>query len=395
MLEKSKNNNIEDGSQNQVEQQQDPTTRSESKTDGSLPKKDDTNDVGKKNEYTNNKRTGNKKRKRNSGKDKETMMKELRQEKYNSLVYMATKQLNKQAKQVRTFLIQKSIRKNADKEKAKSISWKELSLDQVVYQALKQLGILHANPNPEEITVDAPVEPSSQEHHNMIQQCLAHKRFQKTLEEWNIKVTEYRRWSLQLDEKRNEMMMMAGSGKGKKGKKGRNIQESTDYVDYRQQQKQAPTSMFCSLGGDEDDGAGGEDGEEGGDWSAYGPGAMMDAFPLKKKNRKGQRQRKAKAMALEAKRSGNKEFQSLNWRQGDDKKKQKKEEKSEDGDKNNGSDKGDSKPLDSFSRQQNEGQAKASKAETVDAATAHPSWAAKKEQQTGIVAFQGTKITFD
>ena len=72
--------------------------------------------------------------------------------------------------------------------------------------------------------------------------------------------------------------------------------------------------MFCSLGDDQ-----GNDGE--GDpslMSAYGPGAHLedaDVFMPKKKNRKGQRQRRAKAMALEAKRQGRRDYQSINWRE--------------------------------------------------------------------------------
>jgi hypothetical protein len=108
-----------------------------------------------------------------------------------------------------------------------------------------------------------------------------------------------------------------------------------------------------------------------------------DIFQPKKKNRMGQKQRKAKAMAMEAKKTGKTWNQSLNWRS----------KKS-----------GDSKPCEEIS---SSGLSKGSTILVGDVANmgttwkeegkAHPSWAAREalKAKSGILPFAGKKITFD
>jgi hypothetical protein len=123
--------------------------------------------------------------------------------------------------------------------------------------------------------------------------------------------------------------------------------------------------------------------EEGASVNPYGPGAAMldefgDPFLVQKKNRQGQRARKAKAMAIEAKKEGRVWDSSLNWRE-------KKENPNPKRHKSHHS--------------EAEAPPKPSMAE--EAISAHPSWAAKHSQQAkeksglGIVQFTGTKIKFD
>jgi hypothetical protein len=103
-----------------------------------------------------------------------------------------------------------------------------------------------------------------------------------------------------------------------------------------------------------------------------------DPFLVQKKNRQGQRARKAKAMAIEAKKAGRVWDSSLNWRE-------KKENPNPKRHKSHHS--------------EAEAPPKPSMAE--EAISAHPSWAAKHSQQAkeksglGIVQFTGTKIKFD
>jgi hypothetical protein len=313
------------------------------------------------NNNTNNTNT-NKSRKRTKKKrkhnDKEEELLEAKQERYDKLLYTAKKQLTKQAKQVKMFLVQKSIRKVKEKTtsevKQDQLSlWKDLPLELVVHQAIKQLGLLHANPNPNTVDTTTTTNDGKDDiYKSHIATILSHKRFQKGLEEWNEKVTDYRRWSLQLSD--------------------RNDRFDTDQ-DQNNQQRQ-PTSLFCSL--NHNNGEGGDDAaaapifDASDKMASYGPAATMDGQPPKKKNRQGQRARKAKAQAKEAKKQG-KQYQSINWRSSEGKSTKRPRDEKDDRDKPPPS----AKP-------------------EAPAAPDHPSWAAKLQQKSGIVAFQGTKITF-
>ena len=340
-----------------------------------------------------------KKRKKNRRRSEDEEREELlniKKERYEKLLHQAKKHLLKHAKQCRTFVAQKQIRKlkqssstNKNDNHLKLI--KEMPLENVVYQALRQLGLLHANPDPDADFNFPPQTCNSQESEKLGNIILTHKRFQQTLEEWHVKVTEYRRWTLHLDE-RQQQKERGGGGMTVVRKKGTNSKQ--------QQQQQQPTSLFCSLNDD-------DNGETSGEisMSPYGPGAYMeDEVMVVKKNRKGQRARRAKAMAIQAKKEG-KAYQSLNWRSNEEKTKKRKLEQ-EDRHQNQKSDEQSSENHPSWSakREQPSGivEFKGTKitfgedndTPAVQKEEQHPSWAAKQSQKTGIVAFKGTKITF-
>lgn len=284
-----------------------------------------------------------KKRRRDDGKERHIAIKK---ERFDKLLYQARKDLQKQAKRCRAFLVQKSIRKMKQKEdggtdvpsssssSSRLRAIKEAPLDRVAERAVRQLGLLHANPDPDaDFAASRP--PDHQQEDRVVGAILTHARFQKALEGWHEKVTDYRRWALNFDERAENR---------------KNPGASATAV-MRPIKKKQSTSIFCSLDG----GDGGEEEET----SPYGPGAYMEEVPVKK-NRKGQRARRAKAMAIQAKKEGRK-YESLNW------------------------------------RSEEERRAKMEKAEKEKAAeeeTQHPSWNAKRNEPTGIVAFEGSKIKF-
>lgn len=274
---------------------------------------------------------------------------------YERLLYAVKKGLHKDAKTVRNFECQRLIRKikdSKDKDKDNSSSMeeqllavKQLNLDEVVHESLRRLGILHLNPTTtttsEEATTTTTTTSSSPTP--LVELLLKHKRLQLSLEEWNEKVTEYRRWSLKKQE-----------------------QHSTSK--FSSPPPPPPTavtnkSLFVQLGGETKDTA----------KNPYGPGADEADDPFPKKNRKGQRARRAKAMALQAKKDGTsvRAADSLNWRK----------PKTNSNDNNN-------------NRNNNNSSNNQQKQEPPEESL-HPSWAAAKKDSSGIVQFQGTKITFD
>jgi hypothetical protein len=292
-----------------------------------------------------------------------------KKERFDKLLYQAKKQLVKQAKQCRTFLLQKHIRKmkkqGEDAVPLKLQSVKDLPLEHVVQQGVRQLGLLHANPDPN-ADFQQP-EPLSPELKSQVDMILTHIRFQSVLEECHKNVTDYRRWALKLDE-RGEFRIQPA-----KGAKAKNP--------IPKQMQHQPMSLFCSLN---DDGDG--DGETT-EMSPYGPGAYMETVPTKK-NRQGQRARRAKAMAIEAKNKG-KKYESLNWRSSEEKSKEQKPEERDHQDHSSRSAKREQpNSIVAF------GDRNGGTNSTAPAEKQHPSWVAKQAQKSGIVAFKGTKITF-
>lgn len=354
------------------------------------------------------------KRKRTGGLSKPQRLLAAKQERYDKLSYLAKKHLTKQAKLVKTFLLQKKIRKlktfqdeqtpsneptatddhavptkesshpslQRQKLEEQVNKIKDLPLDLVVEQASRQLGLLHANPNPDadfSIPVSMPKDDLDRQEQQiaLVSTILDHKRFQSTLEEWNEKVADFRRFCLRLDERDDKFsqdtpVISLTQQKKRKGKQ----QQTTEDAD--------PTSLFCTLNGEDDEVDWGDN------MMAYGPAAALMEEPQKKKNRQGQRARKAKAMALQAKKMG-RQYESLNWRSAEEKQEKQRKQYREKAAaaaakrKNTGSD---------GNKKQNSAQNEKAKANSVPEKE-HPSWAAKQQQKTGIVAFQGTKITFD
>ena len=116
----------------------------------------------------------------------------------------------------------------------------------------------------------------------------------------------------------------------------------------------------------------------------------MDGYQEEmKKNRPGQRARRAKATAIEARKSGKTWDSSLNWRE---KKSGRVDVKSRDGGRDHKSRTSDSGSVKPTAAQHIATMGKTWKEE----GNAHPSWAAKAAQKSqGIAKFEGTKITFD
>jgi hypothetical protein len=397
------------------------------------------------------------KKKNNNSKKRKRLTEEdifaIQQERYDRLLFTAHKQLHKQAKQVKIFLLQKEIRKQKQandnnssiNNTGETISkYKELDIELVTQQALRQLGIYHSNPRLK--MVPPLVDPSDDgdddnnssknsddESHGRRKQdeegesgkeiekiatevlneipspissdnpdyiavtsVLKHKRFLQALEEWNKKVTEYRRWCVQLEERESYFQAKKmnsidkkrkSSGRSSSSQPGRRHNQSQHpphHHDRLQTTAEEPSALFCTLGGGGD--GSGDDGESG-NVDEYDEG--------KKKNRKGQRARKAKAMALEAKREGRSDFQSLNWRASSTAKSQQESSEHTDRSNNRGRAKNGSRSTkeEDFDVTKEKHKSKSTIPSTEP--TEHPSWAAKQAQKTGIVAFQGKKITFD
>ncbi|KAL3923925.1 MAG: hypothetical protein SGILL_001359 [Bacillariaceae sp.] len=377
----------------------------------------------------------------------------VQQERYDRLLYTANKQIHKQAKQVKNFLVQKEIRKQQQpKENEKVATLKNVDLDLVTQQALRQLGLYHCNPSLKMAVDDDSEEeedeegsdndsdgdvtpfhvikskpkatkstasipaslPPSNPNHAIVAHILTHKRFLQTMEDWNAKVAEYRQWCLSLEAKRdhtNDYLAESNRRKNKKRRQKANGNSNgtanankNDYYgpgghqhnnnhgssrsnggDPNGLSSQEPSAMFFTLGGE-------------GDIDGHDDDDMTGGQP-KKKNRMGQRARKAKAMAIEAKRLGKTDYVSQNWRAPKAHKPE-----TEDGDSErtnhqnrsrNSRNQETTRSFDKSGHNPSINTAKSEQQQSSSSEPVHASWAAKQAQKTGIVAFQGKKITFD
>jgi hypothetical protein len=183
---------------------------------------------------------------------------------------------------------------------------------------------------------------------------LQNKRMVSAMETWNGKVTEYRRWYLRRQERASDVPDFARENSKKK--------------------KKSSGGMFVCLGGatmEEEEG-----------YEYYGPGGdEKDEYAaiVQNKNRPGQRARKAKALAIQARKEGRKWDNSINWR----------EKKTT----NNGE---KQQQIEDTVKQPVQAAEIATMGKTwKEEGKEHPSWAARQSQKAGIVAFTGKKITFD
>jgi hypothetical protein len=370
---------------------------------------------------------------------------EEQQKYYDRLLHMCRKDLNKQIKTTKNFECQKLIRKlkeqasanvnvtteaatdtpattttttTTNRNEVKLQELRDLSMEPVIRECLRRLGILTLNPKPtpapqedakettttathsrgaevlvesdEAFAVDvAPhtdqVDESKNKNENKdkegaegaeywIERILQHKRMRESLESWIEKVTEYRRWCV----KQEESTMK----KGKKNKKVHTEREEQPAL----QAAELSNSLFVRLGNQSDDEASDVEGED----------DDAEGDDKKKKNRPGQRARKAK-------------FEANQRTQPDSFKKWMPAKKQTDPDSGR-HDQGQGRSTDSASRNKSatDGtgatvsahQAGAAHHKTKSAGAGadkdmHPSWQASKTKQAGIVAFQGKKITFD
>ena len=368
-----------------------------------------------------------------------------RTDQYAKLVRFAQKIIRKEGRVVRTFEVQKIVRRlkvleqesskkrvpsapetedGGDKVKKafdkcrrqisrleqKLVLAKAFDVDRLVGVCSKRLGLSNLAPLKDEegdsrrgreekqslIEDDSKVGQDNEVDHDneailtqLTESFLKHKKLVDAVETLNERITDHRRWIL----KREEYIFGVAFGgptdmpsrrkKGKKGKKGVQAKEGSARSDHA-----GPTALFIGslAGGDDNEIAGGE-GTEGG--NHYGPGGYEEPI---KKNRPGQRQRKAKAMAIEAKKNG-KKYESLNLRE-------KKQKPRRDDDPRGEIERAE--PQVSASGLRAGDTVKARDVATMgkdwkDEGKTHPSWAARQasKEKAGISQFAGKKITFD
>jgi hypothetical protein len=381
---------------------------------------------------------------------------EEQQKYYDTLLHMCQKDLHKQAKTTKNFECQKLIRKlkeqgsshthntpvttanvtapsatgtattnttATNKSEAKLQQLRDLPLEPLIRECLRRLGILTLNPNPNPATAStnasssnhAKVDPNvgndeaetshadqvdddsqnekkdnelsttctaGTEYKDWVEKILQHKRMREILEKWIEKVTEYRRWCVRQEE--------SSTKKGKKSRKGHHAEKEQE--EPALQAEQLSNSLFVRLGdhpsdddvSDEDDGDG--DG-------------IAEMENQKKKNRPGQRARKAKFDAKQLRKEGPVPDSFQRWMPS---KQTRRDTSHTDSNPNRPSHAGRS--LDSSSSKKSATPGTNASARHTGATKhsgvpaekdMHPSWKASKSQQAGIVAFQGKKITFD
>ena len=298
------------------------------------------------------------------------------QDRHDKLMHACTKSLHKEAKVVKAFECQKIVRKMKEtkgKEKldSKLVQVKACCLDHVVKLAQQRLGLFNLNPKGEPI--EPPVEIPASER-ELVERMLQHKRISSAIDHWNEKVTEYRRWCLRRQEHVHGEPDFGYEVKKVASRKGTKKKLSTP--------KSADSSgLFVTLDGaveaEEDDAD--DDDNRNGNW--YGPGGNEDLVVVKQ-NRMGQRARRAKALAKQAKKEGKTWSKSINWRP--------KKDLVDEGEQQQPQIPNTTKPS-STSAPRIAEMGKVWKEE----GQAHPSWAARASEKTGIVAFAGKRITFD
>jgi BUD22 len=361
--------------------------------------------------------------------DKDATFRKNQVDYYNRLFYKCHKDLNKHAKITKKFEIQKQIRKikelpsqkngaepMAAKQEKKLQQLKDYCTEPIIDECFRRLGIKQLDPtlqfspcaeaNGKAIDTNESlrlVDPivnsstdSSVDHRSLnaqvsdldvvgveekvenewiLDRIMKHKTIISALDHWNDEVTEYRRWCLRQQERMDGESSEISERSHKKGKKTTKNGTSDSTMNG--------SSLFVSLGSGATNGAapGNFDSDP---FCYYGPDGGDDS--TMKKNRQGQRGRRAKAAAIEAKKHGRvlRPEESLNWRAPKTQPEQTRGV--------------DSKYQISAVRRDAKADAsvpsmKSSMAIPVE--ELHPSWQARKGQKEGIVSFQGKKITFD
>mmetsp|Transcript_26297 Transcript_26297/g.56471 ORF Transcript_26297/g.56471 Transcript_26297/m.56471 type:complete len:429 (+) Transcript_26297:112-1398(+) len=409
---------------------------------------------------------GNKKRKRIKQSPEEQYQIEST-ERYKKLHHACSKHFHRDAKVVKSFECQKIVRsikaandslsaqaqhddEGDDEKNAKKSSkatkrletlqqkldrTKKLDLDVLVQVGLKRLGVSSLNPTQDADDNDKKAQPTSGDntdskassqsedpfYQTLIESMLQHKRLSAASDELNEKVTEYRQWTLF-----REAVLHTQDNRGKRNKKNKQQQEKSAPGNdtmvvaggYNSRNKrgvdlgghEGESGLFIgSLSGMQaeaydDDGENGMGGNE--DDGEGGYHELQEEE--KKKNRPGQRARKAKAMAIEARKAGKTwdSSTSTNWRE---EKKGRSENKHCERQRSanfEGEEGGHNFKSGGNKARRNEGDGGVMPKEAQDIATmgktwkeegnAHPSWAAAAAQKSqGIAKFKGTKITFD
>ena len=384
--------------------------------------------------------TKHRKRKREKETPEERYHKECI-ERYNKLKHASSKLLHKEGKIVKSFECQKIVRamktanetlnemeksnkteaKDIDKAKKKVATLeqklkrtKQLELDMLVSVGMKRLGVLSLDPRLKFEDADdggddgdqidnaseSEIVPQDEDpfYTTLIESMLRHKRLSSVMDQINEKVSDYQSWTTYRKEAilNDDLEPKKGKKKKQRLSKGQN-----DTVIVAGGQKRGKIDMgghegtsglfIGSLSGQKIEGY--IEDEVEGEYDVYNDDEL---YEKKKKNRPGQRARKAKAMAVEARKKGETWDSSVNWR----------EKKSATDQPIRGQRKcGYGDEANKGGQGRHDAITKAAPVKSQDIATmgkswkeegkAHPSWAAKTAQKTqGIVEFKGTKITF-
>lgn len=338
------------------------------------------------------------------GKNKYQIHQEIVAQKYSSLLYMSSKRIRKEAKIVKSFECQKIVRKIKElkstsdsdvAEKLKSLeetlkNTKAFDLECVVQSCTLRCGLIQkevaADDGDSNQEISALNEGNDAFTTQLMNDIIKHKRLVAVMQDVRVKVSEYNTWLAKEEEwlsgkKHNEKKLSEKSGKNLK--RNRNDYESAENdIFVGSLAKNDALSGY----GDADDEGGGDKDEGFADFENY------DDSQMTKKNRMGQRQRKARAKAIEAAKKGRVlgKDQSLNWRP--------KKQKRDDDSQKNKSKVESASGLD-ISKNVQVGEVANMGKNWKDEGKAHPSWAAREAQKTksglGIVEFKGKKITFD
>ncbi|KAL3811274.1 hypothetical protein ACHAXA_009274 [Cyclostephanos tholiformis] len=324
----------------------------------------------------------------------------------------------------------------------KLVGTKKMDLDFVVQVGLKRIGVLNLDPrvhadhylvvdensknasivNSEHVrtnesqqrNLDPQLSPQFDDpfYQTLLESMLRHKRLSTCLDQLNEKITEYRQWSMRRESiRRGECNPEGKFNGGYKTKKPNNRQGNTYGNDtivvaggFNGRKRgldlaghEGASGIFIgSLAGNSaeasiDGGKHDMDGDEVDEDNEYG--YQED----RKKNRPGQRARRAKATAIEARKAGKTWDSSMNWRE------RKRERK--------GNTLSDGKVI--HEHEGEHGERKRNKSDDggmpkaaqhiatmgktwKEEGNAHPSWAAAAAQKSqGIVKFEGKKITFN
>lgn len=343
------------------------------------------------------------------GKNKYQIHEEIVSQKYSSLLYMSSKTLRKEAKIVKSFECQKIVRKikevkSSDDsdviEKIKSLeeqlkNTKAFDLELVVQSCISRCGLAKKDTDDDnDDDNDHKKRNINGDNHDafttkLMDDIIKHKRIVAVMQNIRVKVSEYNTWLAKEEEwlsgkKQNEKKRSDRSSQSlKRNRHDYETVQGDVFIGSLANETELPDYGIT----DEEEVLGNHDeGDEG-----YADFENYNDLQITKKNRMGQRQRKARAKAIEAANKGKivGKDQSLNWRP--------KKQKRDDSQKNkakvesaSGLDKSrDIQVADVANMGKN----------WKDEGKAHPSWAAREAQKTksglGIVEFKGKKITFD
>ncbi|GMI58520.1 hypothetical protein ScalyP_jg10342 [Parmales sp. scaly parma] len=357
---------------------------------------------------------------------------------HEKITTLATTQLRRELKQIKT----KELLQAKKKLKTSEATSKQTNIDLInkhidfvnsvdltiiVNVCLRRIGLSHIGPNNDPLSQYEEGHPSEEQVYpkrfrNFVEKTLNNKKICEVLDGLNVRVNDMRRKVL-VQSENIDGGVQKSIGKRKRPKNSaappppptNNWSKKHKRENYNStsgvflQMNAGSDASLLPLNPDEDNNNdSGEQPNPSG--NIYGPGGDDDEWnmttQMTTKNRKGQRARRAKAQALEAKKQGLQWDSSLNWRE-----KKKKKVDGDDGDDGDGGD-GDGNNNNNNDKTKNKQQQRQAKAKEKvikksdvaesgknwkdNKSSEHPSWLAKQAaSKSNIVAFSGKKTTFD